>query len=261
MRATKHHSEFVKVFRRLCYRWNPWEVWSDWLIMASCALYQPIHQDPEVEAEYMRAVSRYSREEADTMAQLLALTVDALEAGGPHDFLGGIFHELEMHNEARGQFFTPYELCRMMARMVVDPQPPPPGRALLCNEPACGSGATMIAIHEIAAGAAEPWAHKVHYVMQDLDDRAFRMAYIQASLLGMSAEVVRGNTLAMDFDSVWRTPGYYVHGMRERMLVSRMLQAFDGAPSSPAAPVATPEPDMPAMMPPPPSAGLQLSLF
>ncbi len=33
------------------------------------------------------------------------------------DILGSVFHELELHNKWTGQFFTPFHLCQMMAKM------------------------------------------------------------------------------------------------------------------------------------------------
>lgn len=217
--------EFIRTFRGLCDKYTAWEVWSDWLVMASSAIYNGIHHDASVEEEYMRAVSRYSKKQASEMAKLLALAAEAL-ALKTHDFLGGIFHEMELHNEAKGQFFTPYELCKMMAAMQ-DVKPPGHGRLLRVGEPACGSGAMVLAFHEhIVEMGGTP--ERIFYEMQDLDDRAFRMAYIQASLCGLSAVVKRGNTLAMEVERAWLTPCYYAYQTASRERWDRMMRAVDG---------------------------------
>jgi len=218
--------EFLRTFQDLTRgRYTAWEIWSDWLVLASSAIYNSVHQDPAIEAQYMAVVGRYDKTQADAMAHLLALVVEDLDTE-PGDFLGGIFHELELHNEAKGQFFTPYDLCRMMAATMV-PEAPGSGHVLRVGEPACGSGAMVIAFSEVARAAGiEQGA--VFYSLRDLDDRAFRMAYIQCSLLGLAAEVERGNTLTMEIDMRWRTPGYYLHDMGTRLMADELLRLTKG---------------------------------
>lgn len=225
MSSREIRAKFIRTFRGLCVKYNAWEVWSDWLVMASSAIYNGIYHDASVEEEYMRAVSRYSKEEANEIAKLLALTTEALEIE-VHDFLGGIFHEMELHNEAKGQFFTPYHVCRMMAAMQ-DATPPNPGRLMRVSEPSCGSGAMVLAFHEryLEAGGAP---ERVFYELRDLDDRAFRMAYIQTSLCGLSAEIQRGNTLTLEIDRTWRTPCYYAYQTASRDRWDRMMRAIEG---------------------------------
>lgn len=214
MKANELQKEFINVFRSLLTTRHAWDAWSDWLVLAStCLRNSPImDHDDEAEAEYMRVAGKYDREELNAAAKLLAITVEALAE--PHDFLGAIFHELELHNSAHGQFFTPYELCRMMAAQTLHDGAPHPG-VIRIHEPACGSGAMVISMHEVST--RQGWADRAYYELQDLDDRAFRMAYIQCSLLGLAAVVKRGNTLSMAFDRAWMTPGYYLNCIGLRM--------------------------------------------
>jgi len=214
---------FLKEFRTLTHRWSPWDVWSDWLIMASNSIYNSIHRDQAVEEEYLRTAKRYSADEMTTMANLIGITVQGLEAE-VHDFLGATFHELEMHNKQIGQFFTPFELCKMMARMM-RPDPPKPGQVLKVAEPAAGSGSMVLAFHEVMIESGVQQG-QIYYSLKDLDHRAFRMSYIQTSLCGLAAEVVLGDTLRGTNDRVWRTPGYYLHDMPNRLRVDAMLRAI-----------------------------------
>lgn len=215
---------FHAEFRSLCGRWSSWDVWSDWLVMASCSVYNSIHRDPKVEDEYLQATRRYNADELAGMARLLGILVEGLEVETA-DFLGPIFHDLELHNEARGQFFTPYELCRAMARMM-DPQPPRPGRILRVGELAAGSGAMLIAFHEALTEECPELQGRILYHAKDVDHRAFRMTYLQLSLLGMAAEVELGDTLRGTTDRVWRTPGYYFHNMDARLRADELLRAI-----------------------------------
>lgn len=241
MNPAEARREFLREFRGLCSnKWNAWEVWSDWLILASSAIYNAIHQDPQVEAEYMRTIGKYSKDEANAMARLLGIVTEALEAE-THDFLGAVFHELEMHNKQIGQFFTPFHLCKLMAQLM-RPDLPKPGRLLHVGEPAAGSGSMILAFHEVLmqAGAEQS---RIFYHLKDLDHRAFRMSYIQVSLCGLAAEVELGDTLRGTTDRIWRTPGYYLHDMPTRMRIDTMLRAIQGDQDASALPEAIPADD------------------
>jgi hypothetical protein len=207
-------AEFKKQFNSILPGLHAWDVWSDWLILASSCIRNcpTLGICEQTESEYMKVAGKYTKEKLDTMANLLAITAVALER--PHDFLGTIFHEMELHNSAHGQFFTPYDLCKMMAWQILHEGAPHDGTVKI-HEPACGSGAMVIAFHEVAY--SQGWAHRTYYELQDLDDRAFRMAYIQCSLLGLSAIVKRGNTLSMKFDRAWPTPTYIINEYNNKM--------------------------------------------
>lgn len=153
----EHHDakkEFLKIFKQLTYRHHPWEVWKDFVVMFACALSNPVdktHYDDR-EALYMRTIKKYNKQEQALFPELTAETVMALEENPEQDFLGGIFMELDLGNNAKAQIFTPYNVCDMMARMVI-------GNDIVShieehgyftiNDPCCGAGATLIAgVHE-----------------------------------------------------------------------------------------------------------------
>ena len=51
----------------------------------------------------------------------------------------------------------------------------------------------------------------------DLSENAFRMCYIQLSLIGVSGHVIHGNTLSNERFTVWPTPMYTMTLMGPRM--------------------------------------------
>jgi hypothetical protein len=59
-------------------------------------------------------------------AGLVAEAAAAGRSGGapshppPYDFLGELIMELELSSHWKSQFFTPYTLCELMARMTAD---------------------------------------------------------------------------------------------------------------------------------------------
>lgn len=78
---------------------------------------------------------------------LVADVVAAMEANPEQDFLGSVYMEMNLGNDHAGQFFTPYDVCRLMASIGGQ------GTALqvvqngytVLNDCACGAGATLIA--------------------------------------------------------------------------------------------------------------------
>lgn len=136
------------------------------------------------------------------MTRLIGLAVEA-EMDTPCDILGSVFHELKLHNEWRGQFFTPDYICRLMAQLVNCSDSSQDLR--IFNEPTCGSGAMVL-------GAAYAMRQKgqdtqnVLWIAQDIDIRCVWMAYIQLTLFKIPAVVIHGNSLTGEEWSRWYTP-------------------------------------------------------
>lgn len=67
------------------------------------------------ETHYLEIARKYDKSEMTTLSEILGEVTLAMEER-PQDVLGCVFHALELHNAARGQFFTPYSICPMMVR-------------------------------------------------------------------------------------------------------------------------------------------------
>lgn len=143
------------------------------------------------------------------MFALLYLTIREHE-NDPCDILGDIYHELRLNNEWNGQFFTPDNICRMMAQIInpvdefTDKEKP-----VTINEPTCGSDTMIIGAIWAMQRQNFDYRHKAFFVAQDIDIRCVWMAYIQLSLYGIPAVVIHGNTLTVEEWSRWYTP--YAH--------------------------------------------------
>lgn len=177
--------------------------------MASSSLIvrsSPEHAEKS-EAEYMALVPRYTREELTEFSHLLGLTAMALEAR-PRDFLGSVFMQAEISNDRLGQFFTPYELSFLIAKMTLEGVDRSKD-LITVQEPACGSGGMIIAFCEAAREAGINFQWHTYTVAVDISEVAARMAYIQLSMLGIPAHVVWGDTLRMTQREAWPTFGYW----------------------------------------------------
>jgi hypothetical protein len=172
---------------------------------------------------------------------MLAVLVEWLTCG-LDDCLGRLFMSLELGDAFKGQFFTPYALSSMMARMtmtdvraVVERQ----GHVTV-NEPACGAGGMVVACADALLAQGINYQQAMHVTAQDIDATAVHMTYLQLSLLHVPAIVVHGNSLAVTEWAHWVTPAHVLGGwdrrLRDRAVTSEAAAACE-VPGLPASPV------------------------
>lgn len=56
---------YIKLFNELTYRFSPWEVWKDFIVMYACALANPfdkVHYQ-EREERYLEIIGKYDKKE------------------------------------------------------------------------------------------------------------------------------------------------------------------------------------------------------
>ena len=194
--------EFQKVFSSLCNTKSSWQAWSDFVEMTAIAISNRFEIRPDVkqnrERRYLDIIGQYSKSEQAIFPELVAILVMALEREPEQDFLGEMFMALELGSHWKGQFFTPYSVCKAMAQITVN-MDDAKGRIekngwFSVHDPACGAGATLIATrnHMVLAGIGSTQAF---FVGQDIDRTAAMMCYVQLSLLGCAGYVVIADTL------------------------------------------------------------------
>ena len=201
----------VKLFENCRYKHDLYSVFSDWCECAAISMSNAVdfvHFETR-EARYLEIVSKYDHFTLETFANILAEVTMAMEEA-PQDILGATFHALELHNKARGQFFTPYPVCRMMALMLAGGKEEIGSTIerrgfVIAQEPAVGSGAMIVALAEAIRDAGFNYQQFLHVTAVDIDRRAVHMAYIQFSLLHIPATLLVGDSLAMRFHEEWHT--------------------------------------------------------
>ncbi|EGZ9994813.1 DUF1738 domain-containing protein [Salmonella enterica] len=210
-RTNPHIQEFVSVFNRIAPHENRWQVFSDFAHMAAAALYNAIHRDPTVEADYLRRVKRYSKEDAVQMSGLLAAVTDGLEFS-PTDFLGQLLMTLELGNQYLGQYFTPYSLSYTMARLNMADRLPELKNGsreyITVCDPACGAGGMIVATTEAMLEAGYNPQKQMLAYCTDIDPLAAMLCYIQLTLMHIPAVVSIGNSLTMAITREMATPAY-----------------------------------------------------
>ena len=214
--------EFIKIFNEMCYSRSGWQVWSDLISTMACSIANAVDRsEPRFsnrEKEYANCIERLGG--VDKPAKCFAIVVEALERNPEQDFLGELYMELELGNHWKGQFFTPYNICKMMSEITVgdvDRQIEEKGYISICD-PACGAGATLIAAANSMRNAKHNFQNHVLFVGQDIDRIVGMMCYIQLSLLGCAGYICIGNTITnplvghvlfpqeMEGQELWITP-------------------------------------------------------
>ncbi|EPD0212447.1 N-6 DNA methylase, partial [Salmonella enterica] len=210
-KTNPHIQEFVSVFNRTAPHENRWQVFSDFAHMAAAALYNVFHHDPTVEADYLRRVKRYSKEDAIRMSRLLDVVTDGLEFS-PTDFLGQLMMTLELGNQNLGQYFTPYSVSYVMARINMADRLPEleegHGSFITVCDPACGAGGMIVATAEAMLEAGYNPQKRMLAFCTDIDPLAAMLCYIQLTLMHIPAVVSIGNSLTMEMTREMATPAY-----------------------------------------------------
>ena len=111
---------------------------------------------------------------------------------------GDLFMELTPKGGARGQFFTPSEICNLMAESQVDTSHEPDkvcgafGKRVLVGDPAAGSSRNLLAVH---ARYARDGKRAPYLVAEDIDLMCCKMSAINMMVHGCFGEVICHNTL------------------------------------------------------------------
>ncbi len=218
-----HGKAVCKLFRSMSYRHDIYRLFSDFCELAALSLANAVDlaQREGRESRYLEIVKRYSREELALFPRILAEVTLGLEQEAT-DLLGAVFHELELHNKHAGQFFSPFELCRMMAALTVGDRDEL--RQLIeskgyvsVSEPACGAGAMVIALAGVIRERGINYQRHLHVTAVDVDTKAAHMAYIQFSLLHIPAVVVVGNSITLEEREHWYTPAHILGGWTRKL--------------------------------------------
>lgn len=220
-----HQKEIVKLFSAFDGSRNRRQIFDDFLWMTAIALSNAVDlaNREEREARYMNIAQQYKPKDMEIFAHMVAEISEGLEANPDQDFLGEMYMALEFGSSSAGQFFTPYDVCRMMAGTACNfdylKQEIDDRGFVSVNDPACGAGATLVAFANECLRQGINYQRQVLFAAQDIDHTVACMCYIALSLMGCPGYVVVGDTLAhpavfrdarglipVDDGNVWYTP-------------------------------------------------------
>ena len=242
--------EFVRIFQRLSQKYSSWNVWRDFVYMGSASITNAVDKRPGIwhkrENEYLAITKHYRRDEVDAFAQLLSLTTLALELNPAQDFLGRLYMQFGISNHWQGQFFTPWAISDLMARIVIEndleSQLKEQGY-ISVSDSSCGAGCMMIAFANVCLSQGVNYQQSVLFVGQDIDPVVAKMCYIQISLLGCPGYVLIGNTITEPSggttlnpfyqrpENIWFTPLYFTGAWAARRAIEKADLLFSSGPA------------------------------
>lgn len=207
----KYDQQIISLINDMSKYYSPHQVLSDFVemyamsISNACTLLNSKLKQAR-EQKYLEIIKKYKELEQNKFHELCGILVLALEQDMV-DVLGNVYMGLESGSKHTGQFFTPNHISRLTARLM------PPVRdvdgIIRFTEPTCGSGGMAIAYAKVLAEQGIDYQKNLEVVAQDIDYRCVHMCYVQLSLLGIKATVIRQNTLTLEEtseDSIFITP-------------------------------------------------------
>ena len=238
-----HQKAFLKIFNSLCGRFNRWQVWQDFVMVTAIEISNATDKQnaPERTKTYQTIISKYSDAEQEKFAELLGEVIMGMEQNLDQDFLGELYMLCELGNDASGQFFTPYDVCRCMVEISGESNPAAENAGFFSvADPACGAGALLIAFANLCRRKNICYHDKVLFVAQDIDLTVGLMCYIQLSLMGCAGYVVIGDTISepsWSYDGrgllpggpqnrIWYTPFYFTDVWVARQQFAKMDLLF-----------------------------------
>jgi type I restriction-modification system DNA methylase subunit len=258
--TTEYLSALEAAIRQLAYRHHLFTIFRHFVELSALTLSNAADSVNKAarEAQYLTIAKQYIPEEFQQFPPLLGLLVECLEHE-PTDVLGVLYHRLELHNEQRGQFFTPYPVCLAMAKMLVHDAKHlvEEQEFIRAHEPCVGSGAMVMALAQALREEGINYQQFLHITAIDLDIIAVHMAYVQCTLLHIPAVILHGDTLRGETYSVWLTLAH-VMGFWDAKLVREQRTLPASQEASPSVQAETAEvPTAPAVV----LSGSQLTLF
>lgn len=229
-----HLKELARLIEANSYRHRRHEVFRDFCEIAALSISNAVDrsQFDAREARYLEVVGRYERQEVARFPQMLGCLVESLQAG-LHDALGSLFMAMSLGDHWRGQFFTPYEVALMMAKMtmhdagrVIEQQ----GFITLC-EPAAGAGGMVLACANSLHDDKINYQRTMHATLVDVCPTAVHMAYVQLSLCHVPAIVLHGNALTLEEWGHWVTPAHVLGGWDYKLARRGFADAATTAPT------------------------------
>lgn len=246
-RTDRHKNHVIKTFNDVCVRHSRWSVWADFVTMTAISISNLVDKSHAESREqtYLSLAKKYNARELECFKEMLSEIVLGMEDCPDQDFLGELYMSLELGNQKKGQFFTPYNVCRAMAAMTYGDDLKAKIRDqgwVSVSDPACGAGALLIAFANECRrlGNDVNFQTSVLFVAQDIDLIAGLMCYIQLSLLGCPGYVVIADTLTapstslderglipVPNENIWYTPFYFRDVWHWRRLAAQMDMLFN----------------------------------
>ena len=235
--STRKPPGFREVLSRLSHRHNSNSVFAAFVRLAACAL--AVHTR---EAEYLEEAKLWGKAELEIFAEALAALVLEMEGHPFEDLLGAHYMESALSKKGQqwnGEFHTPKPVCDLTARMTMGDMNslPAEGPITVC-EPACGSGAMILAVAEACPPEIR---RRLRVTAIDINRTACDMTFINTTLWGVPTRIIHGNSLSNEYWAAWSNIHWLMpwlsllpmHPVSSMSPPSPKLETEQGAPPKP----------------------------
>lgn len=177
----------------------------------------------EREKRYLQVIKKYQKEEQTLIAEIFSMIFALLSSvvydnGRFYDNLGELFMRCNQGSSSAGQYFTPFQVSAMMARMIIGDEILEKAQndgILTLNDSCCGGGGMMMAALDVLKNKYHiNYTRNCFILCSDIDLRCVHMTYLQLALAGVPAIVKHQNSLTGETWSVWKTPAFIIQYSR-----------------------------------------------
>lgn len=217
--------EIMKRIKSAVYRVDTHQLISDVFECGAIAISNQVDllQQEEREERYKKIMEKYQPKERELIAEIFGMIFALLSSvvydnGRFYDYLGELFMRCNQGNSKAGQYFTPYDVSKCMAKMTIGDEVMEKVKldeVLTINDPCCGGGGLLIAALDVLYNNYNiNYARNCFMEAGDIDIRCVHMTYLQLSLAGVPAIIKHQNAFSRELWSVWRTPAYLFQYLR-----------------------------------------------
>ena len=185
---------FSSLMLQFEHKYDLRNAFDDFLTLSLCSLsINPLTRKSYDEDLYIDVIRQYEKDDLrhlfpEAFAQMV-LEMEARKGSSQGNDVLGDFYQEHLYRKGASQFFTPWSVCEMMAKITCAEEIE---KALNILDPTCGSGRTLLA-------SAFELGNKHHYYGIDIDSTCVKMSTINLFLNGIfKGEVMCADALNPD---------------------------------------------------------------
>jgi len=200
---------FRSLLRQLARTHDTSKVFSAFTSLSACALAHGTR-----EAEYLNEAKLWNKDELEIFSHALAMLIIEMEERPFTDLIGNYYMEFAISRKAQqmnGKFHTPQNICEMMAQALVDNTSASEKSTSTLCEPACGSGAMILAYGHTLTPEARS---RLRVTAIDISKTACDMCFINTTLWGIPTEIIHGDALSPEVTTMssWKNIHWIFQG-------------------------------------------------
>jgi hypothetical protein len=221
----KYEKEFIKIIEQQRYKYSAYQLFYDFCECVACSINSPLENHEIREQRYQETIKRYQDESiVKVFGDMLGALILAIEENPFTDVLGDIYMQLEISDKKHlGQCFTPDHVSLLCSQLILGniEEVIKENGFVTLNDCCVGGGSMVLSFAKAFKDLGFKPQKELCVVCNDIDSLCVNMTYIQLSLNGIPARVLRGDTITQKFTDYFHTPMWVLNGFNykyERMM-------------------------------------------